>query len=256
MDSSSQTTASAAAEAGGVSSGGNGAMIHHQLDDLSPMQSSAAAGVSAAGILADDPKQNLTHVIYSIQKTLGILHQLYLTVSSFNVAAQLPLLQRIFEKISSICIHSITPWIRVHCSVLWCNDLSSLIYESFCFDFFSIPGLRNTLVSELDNMTKLAENCNIQVPMDVINLIDDGKNPDEFTRNVLNGCIANNQIAKGKTDAYKGLRRHLLEELDLTFPDEVEAYREIRASSAAESKRLAQLQSVLPNGDVKVKAEN
>ncbi|XP_075517903.1 mediator of RNA polymerase II transcription subunit 10b-like isoform X3 [Primulina tabacum] len=182
MDSSSQTTASAAAEAGGVSSGGNGAMIHHQLDDLSPMQSSAAAGVSAAGILADDPKQNLTHVIYSIQKTLGILHQLYLTVSSFNVAAQLPLLQRI--------------------------------------------------------------------------LIDDGKNPDEFTRNVLNGCIANNQIAKGKTDAYKGLRRHLLEELDLTFPDEVEAYREIRASSAAESKRLAQLQSVLPNGDVKVKAEN
>ncbi|XP_075517581.1 mediator of RNA polymerase II transcription subunit 10b-like [Primulina tabacum] len=156
MDSSSQTTASAAAEAGGVSSGGNGAMIHHQLDDLSPMQSSAAAGVSAAGILADDPKQNLTHVIYSIQKTLGILHQLYLTVSSFNVAAQLPLLQRM-----------------------------------------------NTLVSELDNMTKLAENCNIQVPMDVINLIDDGKNPDEFTRNVLNGCIANNQIAKGKTDAYK-----------------------------------------------------
>ncbi|XP_073283566.1 mediator of RNA polymerase II transcription subunit 10b-like isoform X3 [Primulina huaijiensis] len=183
MDFSSQTTAAgaAAAEAGGVSPGGNGAMIH-QLDDLSPMQSSAATGVSAAGILADDSKQNLTHVINSIQKTLGILHQLYLTVSSFNVAAQLPLLQRI--------------------------------------------------------------------------LIDDGKNPDEFTRNVLNGCIAKNQIAKGKTDAYKGLRRHLLEELDLTFPDEVEAYREIRASSAAESKRVAQLQSVLPNGDVKVKAEN
>ncbi|XP_073052113.1 mediator of RNA polymerase II transcription subunit 10b-like isoform X3 [Primulina eburnea] len=181
MDSSSQTTASAAAEAGGVSPGGNGAMIH-QLDDLSPMQSSAATGVSAAGIHADDPKQNLNQVINSIQKTLGILHQLYLTVSSFNVAAQLPLLQRI--------------------------------------------------------------------------LIDDGKNPDEFTRNVLNGCIAKNQIAKGKTDAFKGLRRHLLEELDLTFPDEVEAYREIRASSAAESKRLAQLQSVLPNGDVKVKAEN
>ncbi|XP_073052112.1 mediator of RNA polymerase II transcription subunit 10b-like isoform X2 [Primulina eburnea] len=187
MDSSSQTTASAAAEAGGVSPGGNGAMIH-QLDDLSPMQSSAATGVSAAGIHADDPKQNLNQVINSIQKTLGILHQLYLTVSSFNVAAQLPLLQRM-----------------------------------------------NTLVSELDNMTKLAENCNIQIPMDVINLIDDGKNPDEFTRNVLNGCIAKNQIAKGKTDAFKGLRRHLLEELDLTFPDEVEAYREIRASSAAVS---------------------
>lgn len=34
-------------------------------------------------------------------------------------------------------------------------------------------------------------------------LIDDGKNPDEFTRDVLNGCIAKNQITKGKTDAFK-----------------------------------------------------
>jgi hypothetical protein len=32
-------------------------------------------------------------------------------------------------------------------------------------------------------------------------LIDDGKNPDEFTRAVLNSCIAKNQITKGKTDA-------------------------------------------------------
>ncbi|XP_007039389.2 PREDICTED: mediator of RNA polymerase II transcription subunit 10b [Theobroma cacao] len=156
----------------------------------------------------DDPKQNLTQVINSIQKTLGLLHQLYLTVSSFNAASQLPLLQRL-----------------------------------------------NSLVSELDNMAKLSEKCNIQVPMEVLNLIDDGKNPDEFTRDVLNSCIAKNQVTKGKTDAFKSLRKHLLEELEQTFPDEVESYREIRASSAAEFKRLAQSQSMLPNGDVKVKTE-
>lgn len=34
---------------------------------------------------------------------------------------------------------------------------------------------------------------------------------------------------------FKGLRRHLLEELEQAFPDEVEDYREIRASSAAVS---------------------
>jgi hypothetical protein len=34
-------------------------------------------------------------------------------------------------------------------------------------------------------------------------LIDDGKNPDEFTRDVLNSCIAKNQVTKGKTDAFK-----------------------------------------------------
>lgn len=33
----------------------------------------------------------------------------------------------------------------------------------------------------------------------------------------------------------QGLRRHLLEELEQAFPDEVEDYREIRASSAAVS---------------------
>ena len=36
-----------------------------------------------------------------------------------------------------------------------------------------------------------------------VSLIDDGKNPDEFTRDVLNSCIAKNQITKGKTDAFK-----------------------------------------------------
>lgn len=158
--------------------------------------------------VVDDPKQNLNQVINSIQKTLGLLHQLYLTVSSFNASSQLPLLQRL-----------------------------------------------NSLVLELDNMVKLSEKCNIQVPMEVLNLIDDGKNPDEFTRDVLNSCIAKNQITKGKTDAFKGLRKHLLEELEQTFPDEVESYREIRAASAAELKRQAQAQSMMPNGDMKVKPE-
>lgn len=37
----------------------------------------------------------------------------------------------------------------------------------------------------------------------LLSLIDDGKNPDEFTRDVINSCIAKNQITKGKTDAFK-----------------------------------------------------
>ncbi|XP_047977734.1 mediator of RNA polymerase II transcription subunit 10b-like [Salvia hispanica] len=192
MDSSPATTA------GG---GGNNIMVS-QSTAASPMDSSATAAPAATSV--DDPKQNLPQVINSIQKTLALLHQLYLTVSSYNVASQLPLLQRM-----------------------------------------------NNLVLELDNMTRLAEKCNIQVPMEVLNLIDDGKNPDEFTRDMLNGCIAKNQITKGKTDAFKGLRRHLLEELEQVFPDEVETYREIRAASAAEAKRLAQTQNILPNGDTK-----
>ncbi|MCL7028479.1 hypothetical protein MKW94_027914 [Papaver nudicaule] len=170
--------------------------------------SSGSHGNGGANNEQDEAKQNLNQVINSIQKVLGLQHQLYLTVSSFNVSSQFPLLERI-----------------------------------------------NVVVSELDNLQKLADNCKIQVPVEILNLIYDGKNPDEFTRDVLNSCIARNQITKGKTDAFKGLRRHILEELEEAFPDEVEAYREIRATSAAESKRLAQAQSILPIGDVKVKNE-
>ncbi|KAK7318941.1 hypothetical protein RJT34_03650 [Clitoria ternatea] len=180
-----------------AAAGGNGTLI-------SPTNDMVA---SAAG--ADDSMQKLNQVSNSIQKTLGLIHQLYLTVSTFNAAFQMPLLERI-----------------------------------------------NGLVLELDNMVKLVEKCNIQVPMEVVNLIDDGKNPDEFTKDVINNCIAKNQITKGKTDALKSLRKHLLEELEQNFPDEVETFRESRAAAAAELKRQAQAQSVLANGDVRVKSEH
>lgn len=34
-------------------------------------------------------------------------------------------------------------------------------------------------------------------------LIDEGKNPDEFTKDVIMNCVAKNQITKGKSDALK-----------------------------------------------------
>ncbi|MED6180879.1 Mediator of RNA polymerase II transcription subunit 10b [Stylosanthes scabra] len=177
--------------------GGNGTLISQSND------------TAASAVGADDSMQKLSQVSDSIQKTLGLIHQLYLTVSTYNAAFQMPLLQRI-----------------------------------------------NGLVAELDNMVKLAEKCNIQIPMEVVNLIDDGKNPDEFTKDVLNNCIAKNQITKGKTDALKNFRKNLLEELEQNFPAEVETFRESRAAAAAELKRPTQAQGALANGDVRVKTEH
>ncbi|KAI3453319.1 hypothetical protein Pfo_009982 [Paulownia fortunei] len=81
--------------------------------------------------------------------------------------------------------------------------------------------------------------------------VDDGKNPDEFTRDMLNGCISQNQITTGKMDTFKSLRGHLLEELEQAFPDEAEAYREIRATSAAPA-RLCKSHSDMYNSPRKV----
>ncbi|KAL2524884.1 Mediator of RNA polymerase II transcription subunit 10b [Abeliophyllum distichum] len=140
MDSTQTTSATGA--------GGNGILISQSND------TPAIAATSSTD--TDNSKQNPSQAINSNQKTLGILHQLYLTVSSFNIASQVPLLQRM-----------------------------------------------NNLVLELDSMNRLAEKCNIQMPMEVVNLIEDGKNPDEFTRDVLNSSIAKNQTTKGKTDSFK-----------------------------------------------------
>lgn len=80
--------------AGTAASGGNG-MVSNQTNDT--------ATVAAA----DDSKQNLNQVINSIQKTLGLLHQLYLTVSSFNAASQLPLLQRLYFSSNPFFFYSV-----------------------------------------------------------------------------------------------------------------------------------------------------
>lgn len=69
--------------------GGNG-IINPKSNDASPVDSAA----NATGSPAEESKQNLNQVINSIDKTLGILHQLYLTVSAYNVSSQFPLLQR------------------------------------------------------------------------------------------------------------------------------------------------------------------
>ncbi|EHA8591112.1 putative Mediator of RNA polymerase II transcription subunit 10b [Cocos nucifera] len=64
---------------------------------LTPTANSSVSGGdgAAAADSADDRSKHLKQVISSIDKTLGLLHQLYLTVSSFSVASQLPLLQRL-----------------------------------------------------------------------------------------------------------------------------------------------------------------
>lgn len=33
--------------------------------------------------------------------------------------------------------------------------------------------------------------------------IDEGRNPDEYTRNLLNSCVQRNQVSRGKVDAFK-----------------------------------------------------
>ncbi|KAG6550151.1 hypothetical protein Mapa_008107 [Marchantia paleacea] len=117
----------------------------------------------------------------------------------------------------------------------------------------------NGVLKELMVLQSTAQNISIPIPLEVVRFIDEGRNPDEFTKDLLNNCIQRNQYTKGKVDSFKNLRRHILEELEDTFPEETETYRAIRSQAAAENRRAVQsLQTpaLLSNGDLKVKTEH
>ncbi|KAH7435758.1 hypothetical protein KP509_06G078500 [Ceratopteris richardii] len=114
----------------------------------------------------------------------------------------------------------------------------------------------NGVIKELSTMHSAAEDCHFQIPVDVIRLVDEGKNPDEFTKDLFNSCIQRNQATKGKVDAFKALRKHLLEEVEEAYPEETEAYRALRTAAALEARKMIQGQTPLANGNVKVKMEH
>lgn len=39
--------------------------------------------------------------------------------------------------------------------------------------------------------------------LNMSSFIDEGRNPDEFTKHLLNGCVQQNQASKGKVDSFK-----------------------------------------------------
>eukprot|EP00850_Spirogloea_muscicola_P006405 SM000030S11414 [mRNA] locus=s30:569294:570744:- [translate_table: standard] len=62
----------------------------------------------------------------------------------------------------------------------------------------------NGLVKELAAVAEAADGCgDARVPLEVVRLIDEGRNPDSFTRDLLQACAARNQATKGRVDAFK-----------------------------------------------------
>ncbi|CAI6011101.1 unnamed protein product [Closterium sp. NIES-65] len=89
----------------------------------------------------------------------------------------------------------------------------------------------NGLVTGFAELLGAAEQCEAHVPLDVLRCVDEGRNPNEVTRELLRGCVAHNATTKGKVDAFKALRAQLLSEMDRVFPEETEAYRDLRLHS-------------------------
>ena len=91
------------------------------------------------------------------------------------------------------------------------------------------PGLNQKLqqiVKDLQEVEKVGKKVqDIQVPLEVFDYIDSGRNPQLYTKDCMEKAVAKNEEAKGKIDAYRMFKARLMLELSTVFPKEMSCYR-------------------------------
>lgn len=86
-----------------------------------------------------------------------------------------------------------------------------------------------TMVNSMQEMDKLrGQMQDIQVPLQVFDYIDQGNNPQLYTKDCMEKALAKNEEVKGKMDAFAKFKAMLLVELTKVFPKEMAKYRAIR----------------------------
>ncbi|XP_055683869.1 mediator of RNA polymerase II transcription subunit 10 [Lutzomyia longipalpis] len=85
------------------------------------------------------------------------------------------------------------------------------------------------LVTGLQEIDKLKSQVqNVHVPFEVFDYIDQGKNPQLYTKDCIDKARSKNEEVKGKIDAYRKFKANMVLELQKTFPNELNKYRALR----------------------------
>ncbi|KAL1128907.1 hypothetical protein AAG570_013441 [Ranatra chinensis] len=86
-----------------------------------------------------------------------------------------------------------------------------------------------SLVYGLQEVDKLKSQVqDVHVPLEVFDYIDNGRNPQLYTKDCIEKALTKNEQVKGKIDAYRRFKSYLLVELNNVFPNELAKYRAIR----------------------------
>ncbi|KAF7996748.1 hypothetical protein HCN44_002394 [Aphidius gifuensis] len=89
-----------------------------------------------------------------------------------------------------------------------------------------------SLVSGLQEVDKLKSQVqDVHVPLEVFDYIDQGRNPQLYTKDCIEKALTKNEEVKGKIDAYRKFKANMLVELNRVFPNELAKYRAIRDRS-------------------------
>ncbi|XP_050090164.1 mediator of RNA polymerase II transcription subunit 10 [Anopheles aquasalis] len=85
-----------------------------------------------------------------------------------------------------------------------------------------------SLVTMLQQIDKLKTQIDVNVPLEVFDYIDQGRNPQLYTKDCIDKALTKNEEVKGKIDSYRKFKSNLMKELSETFPIEISKYKAIR----------------------------
>ncbi|CAG0880664.1 unnamed protein product [Cyprideis torosa] len=89
-----------------------------------------------------------------------------------------------------------------------------------------------SVIHRLQDLERLRYSVSdIQVPLEVFEYIDQGRNPQLYTKDCMEKALSKNEQVKGKIEAFKKFKAHLLVELSSTFPNEIAQYRSLRGDN-------------------------
>ncbi|KAJ1927493.1 RNA polymerase II mediator complex subunit [Tieghemiomyces parasiticus] len=89
------------------------------------------------------------------------------------------------------------------------------------------------LITKFSQLDALKDSLEDGVPLDVLSCIEEGKNPDLLTKEVVDQAAAENQFTNGKQQTMAQFNSVLLNELAQTMPEETQAYRDLKRNSSS-----------------------
>ena len=93
----------------------------------------------------------------------------------------------------------------------------------------------NQVISQLSGLTASPYTFQYPIPVDVVSYIEDGRNPDIYTREFIEVTAKSNARLKGKMEGFANLRDVLGGKLGEEFPEMKEVIEDIRRRTGGES---------------------
>lgn len=96
-------------------------------------------------------------------------------------------------------------------------------------------------LEELKELKKQSEGLGNRIPIDLLRYVDEGGNPDVYTKEVFKAAYRDNQLVKGKIVSLRALNDSILKELEETMPQSVTDYRQMLSKSAPGSVHIPEI---------------